>query len=184
MKTVVKVLVALAVLLAMFKVVAEATGKKVPRAPLSATEPSFEVDITRPFLARPFFGLLSGGPLHFDHASPGAQVLHVAPDRLELRADGWHLLIEIDGHGTVTSASRVTFPTDFEDRIVDMRCRPADRPAGWLRLAPRAGDERLLDGTFLVEFAECEDATAGKELDWPPAALTLKGAVSGLARSP
>ena len=184
MKTLVRALGALILLLAIVKVVAESTGKQVPRTSLSEDVPSFEVDIARPFLARPLFGLLSGGPLHFDHGSPGAAAVHVALDRLELKADGWHLLIETDGQGRIAAGSRVTFPNEYADRLWDMRCRPDEPPTGWLRLAPRVGDERVLDGTFLVEFAACEDAATGAELEWPPAALTLRGAISGLLRSP
>jgi hypothetical protein len=33
--------------------------------------PSFEVNVVRPFLARPLFGLLPGSKLRFDHSSRG-----------------------------------------------------------------------------------------------------------------
>jgi hypothetical protein len=53
----------------------------------------------------------------------------------------------------------------------------------------RAGAE-VLDGSFLVELAACEDAETGKVLDteaganpgdaWPEAPLTLRGSFEGL----
>jgi hypothetical protein len=54
-----------------------------------------------PRLRRPFFGILPeslAGParrdsheLRFDHASRGAEIGSVGPDRLVLTADGWDL---------------------------------------------------------------------------------------------
>jgi len=64
--------------------------------------PSFEVNVERPFLARPFFGLLPGSELRFDQSSRGAKIGNVGPDRLELSAEGWDLLIKTDGNGAIT----------------------------------------------------------------------------------
>ena len=68
---------------------------------------SFEVNVGRPHMDRPFGGILPtkleaklfGGELRFNHASRGARIGGIGDDRLELSADGWDLLIETDGEG-------------------------------------------------------------------------------------
>src|SRR5688500_10567123 len=79
---------------------AAATGSGASRGP------SFEVRVEKPRIDRFLFGilptkleekLLGGGELRFDQASRGAHVGSVGRDRVELRADGWDLLIEADG---------------------------------------------------------------------------------------
>ena len=79
--------------------------------PDTSRGPSFEVHVEKPRLARFLFGILptkleaklfgNGGYLEtaFDHTSRGAEIGSVGHDRLELRADGWDLLIETDGEG-------------------------------------------------------------------------------------
>src|SRR6266545_8204736 len=67
--------------------------------------PSFDVLVVKPRVNRPLFGILptkleeklGGADPRFDNTSPGARIGSVGHDRLELRADGWDLLIEIDG---------------------------------------------------------------------------------------
>ena len=74
---------------------------------VSGTSSSFEVNIEKPRMDRFLFGILPtrleekllGGELRFDHASRGAKIGSVGHDRLELRADGWDLLIEADAEG-------------------------------------------------------------------------------------
>ena len=150
--------------------------------------PSFEVRVEKPRLARPLGGifptkleakLFGGGELRFDHASRGAQVGSVGHDRLELRADGWNLLIEADGEGRIAPGTHLVFPILLAERQRTLRCRPADGAVGYLHAAARAGSDHL-DGRFLVELATCENAETGRAIEWPPAPLTLRGSFAGL----
>jgi len=159
-----------------------------PVAPCAADTsagPSFDVRIVKPRLARPLFGLVPEGildsKLRFDHGFPGADG-RVDPERLELSADGWKLLIETDAEGNVAPGSHVTFPIELANKQLTLRCRPADPAAGYLRLTPRA-DSDDLDGSFVVEFASCEQADTGKAIDWPTRPLTVRGCYEGLSRS-
>ncbi|HEY9284404.1 MAG TPA: hypothetical protein VIP46_13190 [Pyrinomonadaceae bacterium] len=157
----------------------------------SSRGPSFEARVVMPRSARPLFGILpewlvarlDGTPseLGFNHASSGAQVGSVGHDRIELRADGWELLIEADGEGRITSATRLAFPIRLAERQRSLRCRPADRATGHLHAAARA-DSGELDGSFLVELAACENSETGRAIEWPPAPLTLRGSFAGLPR--
>jgi hypothetical protein len=150
---------------------------------------SFEVSVVMPRSALPFGGILprwltarmdaTPREVGFNHASRGAQVGSVGHDRLELRADGWELLIETDGEGRVAPATRLVFPLRLGGRDVRLRCRPADRPNGHLSAATRAGSD-VLDGRFLVELAACENAVSGKPIEWPPAPLTVRASFEGL----
>ena len=82
--------------------------------------PAFEVRVVVPRLARPFGGILpdwvvknfDGTPseLRFDHTSGGVRIGRVAPDHLELRADGWELFIESDGDGRIAPGTHLVFP--------------------------------------------------------------------------
>ncbi len=160
--------------------------------------PSFEVNVERPRMDRPFGGifptkleakLFGGGELRFDHASRGAKIGSVGHDRLELSADGWDLLIETDGEGRVAPGTRLVFPIEIAEKQYTLRCRPADRATGYLSTTTRAASD-VLDGRFLVELARCENAETGKILDteaggnpgdaWPSAPLTLRGSFEGL----
>jgi hypothetical protein len=151
--------------------------------------PSFEARVVMPRSGLPLGGILpdwlvtkmDGTPreVGFDHASRGAKVGSVGHDRIELSADGWDLLIEIDGEGRITPGTRLVFPLGLGGRQVTLRCRPADGATGYLRTATRAGSD-VLGGRFLVELATCENAESGKSIEWPPAPLTLRGSFQGL----
>jgi len=160
--------------------------------------PLFQVNVERPRSDRAFFGILPTkveaklfgvGELRFDQASRGAKVGSVAPNHLELSADGWDLLIETDGEGRITQATRLVFPIEIAEKKWTLRCRPADRATGYLQANPRAGSH-MLDGRFLIDLANCADAVTGKILDteaggdpgqaWPSAPLTLRGSFAGL----
>jgi hypothetical protein len=151
--------------------------------------PSFEVRVIMPRLGLPLGGILpdwlvarmDGTPreVGFDHANRGARSGNVGPDRLELGADGWDLLIETDGEGRITPGTHLTFPLALGGRQVRLRCRPADRATGYLHATTRAGSD-VLDGSFLVELAACKNAESGKAIEWPPAPLTLRGNFNGL----
>ena len=163
----------------------EPVGASVPG---TSGGPSFEVRVEKPRSARFLFGilpikfeerLLGGGDLRFGHASRGARVGGVAPDRIELCADGWELLIEADGRGGIAPGTRLAFPILLAERQRTLRCRPAEQAAGYLHAAARA-DSDALDGSFLVELAACENAETGKTIEWPPAPLTVRGSFAGL----
>jgi hypothetical protein len=150
----------------------------------ASRSPSFEVRVEKPLSNQPLFGLfglLPAGDLGFDHASRGAAIGRVGHDRLELRAEGWDLSIEIDGEGRVAPGTRLVFPLALGGRRVTLRCRPADRGTGYLRTTTRAGSDEL-GGRFLVKLATCENARSGKILEWPSAPLTVRGSFDRLPR--
>ena len=152
--------------------------------------PSFEVRVGVPRLGRPLGGILpdwvvkkmDGTPseLRFDHTSAGARVGSVGPNRLELSADGWNFFIETGGEGRVTPATHLVFPLALGGRHVRLDCRPADPATGSLNTTTRPGSGQL-DGRFLVELANCKNAESGKAIEWPPAALTIRGSFRGLS---
>ena len=156
------------------------------------------MQVEKPRIDRAFFGVLpikleeklfGGGELRFGHASRGAQVGGVGHDRIELRADGWDLLIETDGRGGIAQGTRLVFPIEIAEVRRTLRCRPAEPAVGHLHAAARAGSDAL-DGSFLVELAACVNAETGKILDteaganpgdaWPQEPLTLRGSFAGL----
>ncbi|MCA1615571.1 MAG: hypothetical protein LC800_16015 [Acidobacteria bacterium] len=160
--------------------------------------PSFEVQVEKPRIDRFLYGilptrleekLLGGGELRFGHASRGAQAGGAGHDRLELRADGWELIVEADGGGGITPGTRLVFPIEIAEVRRTLRCRPADGAVGYLHAATRAGSD-VLDGRFLVELAACVNAETGKIIDteaggrpgdaWPSAPLTVRGSFRGL----
>ena len=162
---------------------------------------AFEVNVERPRMDRFLGGILPtmleekliGGALRFNHASPGARIGSVATNRLELSAEGWDLLIETDGEGRITQGTRLLFPMEIAEKNYTLRCRPADRANGYLHTTTRRGSN-VLEGTFLVELAKCENAETGKILDteaggnpgdaWPSSPLTLSGNFVGPATPP
>lgn len=155
----------------------------------TARSPSFEVRVVMPRAGLPLGGILpdwfvqkfDGTPreLRFDSANPGARIVSVGQNRLELRADGWELLIEADGEGRVTSGTHLVFPLGLGGNKLRLDCRPADPANGLLRTASRTGSNEL-DGRFLIELARCKNAESGKTTDWPPSPLTLRGSFAGL----
>jgi hypothetical protein len=159
--------------------------------------PLFEVRVEKPRMDRFLFGILPtkleekllGGELRFDHTSRGAQVGNAGHDRLELRADGWDLLIETDREGRIAPGTRLVFPIEIAEVRRTLRCRPADQANGYLHADTRAESDAL-DGSFLVELAACVNAETGKIIDteaggnpgdaWPSSPLTLRGSFAGL----
>ena len=179
------IIVGLALLLACLVLLRSRSDKPVA-ASVSGTSqgPSFEVHVKKPLLARPFWevpGVIFGfrdDDLRFDHTNRGAQIGSVGLDRLELSADGWHLFIETDGEGRIAQGTRLVFPLELAGTQRSLRCRPAERAAGYLRTAKRAGSDEL-DGQFFVEFASCENAETGKAIEWR-LPLTVRGSFKGL----
>jgi len=66
---------------------------------------------------------------------------------------------------------------ELANRQLTLHCRPVDQAFGYLRTTSRP-DSDDLDGRFLVELANCENAETGKAIEWPPAPLTVRGSFS------
>jgi hypothetical protein len=162
----------------------------------------FEVNVEKPRMDRALFGILPTkveaklfgvDELRFGHASRGAKIGNVGPDRIELGAEGWDLRIETNGQGAIAPGTRLVFPIEIAEKQWTLRCRPADLAVGFLDATKRAGSEGF-DGRFVVELAKCEDAKTGKILDmeaganpghaWPASPLTLRGTFKGLHTHP
>ena len=150
--------------------------------------PSFEVRVIVPRAGLPLGGILpdwvvkkhnlTPRELQFDYASPGAQIVSIGPDRVELKADDWDFFIETDAEGRVGQETRLVFPLALGGRHLRLSCRPADRATGSLSTSTRAGSGELA-GRFLVELATCTNADSGKTINWPPAPLTVQGSFVG-----
>src|SRR5215510_5841650 len=121
------------------------------------------------------------GP-QFDQASPGAQVGKIAPDHIELSADGgWDLLIETDGEGRLTQETHVAFPVKLGGRPLKFNCRPADLTIGYLHTTTRTGSDEV-EGSFQLEVSVCKNAVSGKTAGWPYRPLTVRGNFAGLKK--
>ena len=174
-------------------------NKGAPSLAGTTSGPVFEVIIEKPRMDRPFFGIVPTkleakifgvSDLRFDQASPGAKVGSVGNNYVDLHADGWDLHIETNGEGKVDPGTRIVFPIEIAEKQWTMRCRPAERPVGFFHVAPRSGLGDL-EGNFVVEFTNCEDAKTGKILDteagarpgdaWPSAPLTVRGSFAGFS---
>ena len=146
--------------------------------------PAFDVRVGVPWMGRPLGGILpdalvkklDGTPseLRFDHTSPGARIGSIGQNRVELLAEGWELLIEIDGEGRVSPRTRLVFPLALGGRHLRLSCRPAAPANGYLRTTTRSGSDAI-GGRFFVELPTCENAETGKASEWPPAPLILRG---------
>ena len=186
------IIIALALLLA--GIVALRLRREEPVG-LSASEtsrliggPAFEVQVEMPAFnsgRAPWEipGVILGydqGP-RFNQASPGAQVGKIAPDHIELSADGgWDLSIESDGQGRLTQGTYVAFPVKLGGRPLKFNCRPADPSVGYLHIA-RTGPEQL-EGSFQLEVAICKNAVSGKTAAWPYQPLRVRGNFAGLKK--
>jgi hypothetical protein len=192
------IVVALALVAGFVWLVSRPDGPDVVTGSDASQGPRFEVRVERPRMDRFLFGvlpvkveekLLGVGELRFDHASRGARVGSVSSDRIELRADGWDLLIETDGKGGIAQGTRLVFPMELAGVWRTLRCRPADGGNGYLYTTTREGSG-VLDGQFLVELSPCENAETGKLIDteagaspgqaWPSPPYPLRGSFAGL----
>jgi hypothetical protein len=153
----------------------------------SIERPSFAVQVEKPMLNRPPWEIPAAilgsrdRELSIDQTSPGAKIASVAPDRLELTADGgWDVSIETDGEGRVAPRTRIVFPIELGGRHVKLDCRAADRPVGYFRTSAPA-DADQLDGTFFIEVPNCKNVESGKTVAWPARPLKIRGSFAGLA---
>jgi len=153
--------------------------------------PAFEVQIEMPLfnsgrapweIPGVILGYSNRGP-QFDQASPGANVGKIAPDHLELSAEGgWDLLIETDREGRIARGTHVAFPVKLGGRPLRFDCRPADPPLGYLHTTTRTGSNEL-EGSFQLEITICKNAISGKTAGWPYQPLKVSGSFAGLSKS-
>ena len=121
------------------------------------------------------------GP-RFDQASSGARIGKIAPDHIELSADGgWDLLIETDRQGRLAQETRVAFPVKLGGRPLKFICRPADPTVGYLHTIARTGSDEL-EGSFQLEVAICKNAVSGKPAAWPYQPLKVRANFAGLKK--
>lgn len=148
--------------------------------------PAFEVQVEMPAFnsgRAPWEipGVILGydrGP-RFDQASPGAQVGKIAPDHIELSADGgWDLLIETDGAGRLAQGTHVAFPVKLGGRPLKFNCRPADPTVGYLHTTARTGSDEL-EGSFQLAVAICKNAASGKLPHGPTNRSRFVGTLQG-----
>ena len=150
--------------------------------------PSFAVRVVKSPLDRPLLGLFpekwltrmdpSPGELSFDHSSPGASG-SVGPSRLELHAEGWHLLLELDRDGRVTPETALVLPMNHAGRRRALHCRPSRQAGADLRATP-ADVPGAFDGAFRFQLSACEVAATGEAIDWPVAPMTVTGNFTAL----
>ncbi len=154
--------------------------------PGSSSGPAFMVQVIRPRSALPLGGLVPpslfglDGRLEFDSTSAGASIGGVGPRRLELRSDGWELMLILDAQGRVAKGTQVVFQLQFQERPRRVRCGPDDPAVGTFSSAAR-DESGELSGSFDIELASCEDAKTGKALGWPPKPFVLHGSFDRLA---
>ena len=153
--------------------------------------PAFEVQVEMPLfnsgrapweIPGVILGYSNRGP-RFDQASPGANVGNIAPDHLELSAEGgWDLLIETDREGRIAQGTHVAFPVKLGGRPLKFDCRPGDPPVGYVHTATRTGSDEL-EGSFQVEIISCKNAVSGKTAAWPYQPLKVSGSFARLRTS-
>lgn len=154
-------------------------------APGSATEPKFAVQIIRPRAGLPLGGLLPpelfglDAYLGFDSTSPGAQVVAVHRDRVELVANGWELLLVLSDTQVVSPDTYVEFELVYQEQTRRVRCRPGDPVVATVELTT-LDESGELAGSFNIELPHCEDAESGKPLGWPPQPFVLHGSFDRL----
>jgi hypothetical protein len=192
-KKILVIIIALALLLAC--IIALRLRRNKPVGPsVSETSrliggPAFEVQVEMPAFnsgRAPWEipGVIFGydhGP-RFDQASPGAQAGKIAPNHIELRADGgWDILIEANGEGRLAQETYVTFPVKLGGRPLNFKCRPADLNIGYLHTTTRAGSDEV-EGSFQLEVAICKNVVSGKTAAWPYRPLKVHGTFAGLKK--
>ena len=154
-------------------------------APGSSAGPTFVAQVIRPRLGLPLGGILPPqlfgleSHLGFDAQSTGARIASVGPQRIELGADGWELVLALGEDGQVTPETEFVFELLFENRLRRMRARAGDPAVGTLAIAPLAGTAEL-SGNFDIELPHLEDADTGEPIHWSPHPLVLHGSFDRL----
>jgi len=151
--------------------------------------PAFEVQVEMPaFNSGRAPWEIPGVILGFDHgprfhqASPGAHVGKIAPDHIELSADGgWDVSIETDSEGRLAEGTHVAFPVKLGNRPLKFNCRPADLTVGYLHTSTGTSADEL-DGSFELEVSICKNAVSGKTAAWPYQPLRVRGNFAGLKK--
>lgn len=146
--------------------------------PGSSADPTFAVQVIRPRVGLPLggfipprlFGLESH--LGFDSSSPGASTEQIGPRRIELSADGWELLLDLDAEGFARH-TEITFSLTFQEALLEVRCRPGQPTKGQLSTSRLFEDQ--ISGQFEIGLGECESTETGNPLGWPSQPLTLYG---------
>ena len=187
------IFIALALLLACIVVLRLRTDKPAGPRVLETSRliggPAFEVQVEMPAFnsgRAPWEipGVILGrdrGP-RFDQASPGAKVGKIAPDHIELSADGgWEILIATDSAGRLAETTHVAFPVKLGGRPLKFNCRPAGPTFGYLHFNANPGSEQL-EGSFELEVATCKNAVSGKTAAWPYKPLRVRGNFAGLKK--
>ena len=189
-KKVLVIIIALALLLACIALLRQRRDKEVGPSAAETSRligaPAFVVQVEMPAFnsgRAPWEipGVILGfdrGP-RFDQASPGAQVRKIAPDHIELSADGgWDLLIRTDGNRRLAEGTHVAFPVKLGGRPLKFNCRPADPAIGYFQTTRTGADE--LEGSFQLEVSICKNAVSGKTASWPYQPLKVRGTFAGL----
>ncbi|HEY6230495.1 MAG TPA: hypothetical protein VIW64_04475 [Pyrinomonadaceae bacterium] len=167
----------------------QAVGPTVSETSRLIGGPAFEVQVEMPAFnsgRAPWEipGVILGydrGP-RFNQASAGAQVGKIAPNHIELSADGgWDLLIETDTEGRLAPGTHVAFPVKLGGRPLKFNCRPAEPTVGYLQTATRPGSDEL-EGSFQLEVSVCKNAVSGKTAAWPYQPLKVLGNFAGLKK--
>lgn len=158
------------------------------RSSEATSGPWFEVRVVKPLSARPLMGLLPDGvfglpssELRFDQDSPGATVGSLEPRRIAFSADGWQFVLALDVDGRLSPETRVVFPIELANKLLNLRCRPDGQAISSISLSTHEGSDEL-DGSFLLECASCEIAETGKAIEWPSTPLTIRGSFGSLQR--
>jgi hypothetical protein len=192
-KKILVIVIALALLLAGIVVLRLRRGKPIGTSVAETSRliegPAFEVQVEMPAFnsgRAPWEipGVILGydrGP-RFDQASSGAQAGKIAPNHIELSADGgWNVSIETDGEGRIAQGTHVDFPVKLGGRPLKFNCRPADPTVGYLHTTARTGSDEL-DGNFQLEVAICKNAASGRTAAWPYRPLKVRGNFARLKR--
>ena len=98
-------------------------------------------------------------------------------------AQSWDLSIETDGDGGVAAGTRLLFTLELGGRQQSLRCLPAVPAVGHLHSTAQGGSGEF-GGRFRIELATCENAATGREINWPPAPLTVLGSFDRLRGAP
>ena len=155
--------------------------------PGTSSRPTFVVQVIRPREGLPLGGLLPpqlfgvDAGLGFDSETMGASQ-RVEREGIEFKADGWQLNLMFDNEGRVTAETEIVFELIFEESPRKVRCRPGNPVIGACQTHSLENGGGL-SGSFDVELPNCEDATTGKKLGWPPRPFILRGSFDRLPAS-